>query len=203
MDNSLTLILWFLGLWTLSVGIAYAIVRRRKADPIFMPSQFWRLRTEHGSLRARFIGESGSGYLIEAPMSNGAYVPLRPGEPVYVEAPGMGTAMTFHAKVVDRDKSLRTLTLKRVSNPITHNRREDVRVRADEAVRVNGVPSILLDSSEGGAKVITGADLAAGDLVRLEDSDTARTAWVLEVLPDTLKGRLASRARLIFTEPTR
>lgn len=203
MDNSLQLGLWFLGLWTASVGIAFLLTKRRRVDPIFLPNAFWKLQTPQGTMRARFVGESRQGYRIEAPMAKGSFVPLRPGDAVYVEAPGIGSAMTFKTQIVGRDTQDHTLTLRLVANPITHNRRDDARLKGEETIMVNGVPSQLVDLSSSGAKVVTVADLAPGDLVRLaRKGDESRLGWVLEVLPDTLDGRLASRVRLIFAEPT-
>jgi len=134
-------------------------------------------------------------------MAQGAYVALRTGDQVYVEAPGFGEAFTFRTQVVDRDSKTRVLTLKRVKQPVAHNRRDQGRIKSEEKITLNGVPSLLLDQSAGGAKVLTAADLSAGDVVRLESAtEPTRMAFALEVLPDTLDGRLASCVRLIFAD---
>lgn len=201
MDSALQLSLWFFGLWALAVVIAMFVAKRRKPEPIFAPNTFWRLRTERGTLRARFIGEDSRGYRIEAPMAQGSYVALRSGDAVYVEAPGFGEAFTFRTQVLDRDAKTRIITLKRAKSPISHNRRDETRIKTEQRITLNGVPSVLLDQSAGGAKVLTSADLATGDTVRLESAtEPTRMAYALEVLPDTLDGRLASCVRLIFAD---
>ncbi len=195
-------------LWIASVALAFGLTRfnfarRRPRAPEFLPNASWRIRTDRGAMRVRFLGSTEKGYEISAPLSDGAHVPLRPGDQVYVEAPGPGGAILFRTYIIGRSLESHTLLLQPADETQVQNRREEVRLPyKDEYVKVNGEPSLLLNLSPGGAKLRTQASVAAGDWVTVDLPDQApQYACVLEVLPDTLNGRPASGVRLIFSDP--
>ncbi len=196
-------------LWLTSVAVAFGLTKfsialRRPRTPEFLQNASWRIRTERGAMRVRFLATTAKGYEVSAPLSQDAHVALRPGDQVYVEAPGPGVAILFRTHVIGRNLETHTFLLQPAEETRVQNRRDEARLpsEADNFVRVNGELSQLLNLSPGGAKLRTQASVSAGDWVTVDLPDQApQYACVLEVLPDTLNGRPASGVRLMFTDP--
>lgn len=208
MKGAIELSLWFAGLWVTSVAIAYLgtrLLRRRTPKvPPFMVDASWKLRTQEGVLRVRYLGRTARGYQITAPLSMNSHVALRPGDRVHVEAPGAGVSITFRSYIIGRDLDSHTLIVQETEDFVIRNHRDDPRIRFSEGepAKLNGQPSVLMDLSQSGAKLRTRAQVSTGDWVRLDLPDQEEQfACVLEVLPDTLDGRPAHGVRLVFAEP--
>lgn len=209
MDGLVSMMLALLGLWVGSVLMAYALTRvrtRKNAPkrPELVPGSTWVLRSPSGVHRARFLAEMPNGYLITAPMELDAYVPYRPGDRLHIEATGEMEAVVFRTEVAERDMTDHTLLLAFPLDYFVRNRRESGRLVFEEGerTRLNGQPALLMDLSEGGARVRTRLEVAAGEWVRVEVPEKGEQfACVLESQPDAMDGRPASLVRLIFADP--
>lgn len=203
--------LWLLLLWVVSVLAGWAWMRSRQRTkrpvlPELLRGADWKIIAGSGVYRVKYLGRLGGGFLVTAPTHQNAHVPLRPGETVTVEAPAKDLFAWFRATIIERDGEAKQLLIEFPQEAVVHNRREAARkiYLPPRAVQLNQEPAILLDEGPGGAKLISVAPLAAGDPVRLDDPESAgegRYGYVLEVLPDALDGRPASRVRVIFADP--
>lgn len=207
MNPVLEIALWLLGIFLASFGIAYILTGKKpKANqlPTLPEGTFWRLRTSSGLYRVRFIQRQGQELIVDAPLDKNAYVPLRVGESLQVEAPAFGGCVAFRTEVVSRGAESKQLHLAIPSQVLNQNRRQHPRECFPETAfsRLNGEPSALINISMGGARVISRAEVSVGDWIRLETLDDEKIGCVLEVLPDSLDGRRANNLRLVFAEPS-
>ena len=183
-------------------GLSVGAVRASRADSKCpLPGGVLRLKCVHGVYRSRFLGMTANGWRVTAPLTRDSYVPLRPGDPVVIEAPIDGSALLARTSVLERDAETHELVLARPSRRYRLERREAER-RCDTAgiaCTVEGKPALLLDVSAFGARVRCSGVLAAGDRVRLDLAWCEEPAfgWVLEVIPaaETAGSRTICRIR--------
>ncbi len=208
MNDIALLIGWFAILFALSFGAAYFLAKRKigiRRGPFWVdPDTAIRLSSPSGSFRSRFLQATKEGWMIAAPVQRDAFVPLRIGEGLVVQAPGAGGVWTFRTKVLDRQLEGHLLVLSRPEHPHLIDRRSqprDVDVRG-ACVELNGCESELLDISAGGARVLTDAPLANGDNILMmlhADLGEAR-GWALECAP-VRNGEGKRAVRVCFSEP--
>lgn len=191
------------GAFAVSYGVAFLLVKARKPRfPEIPDGAKVTLRGVNGTQRTRLVGVVSSGVVIQAPLEDDRYVPIRVGESIRVEIPLEEALLRFRTDVTERDSETHLITLAIPSSFVLSDRREKVRrnFSEEQPARLNGEPALLLDLSENGACVVAAAELAVGDLTRLEvEGRTERYGCVLEVTPDILDGRFATRARLLFS----
>lgn len=196
-------------LWVTSVIAAFGyskfktrLIRQRQ--PEFLPDASWRVLAEAGPMRVRFMGVCEAGYEVSAPMALDAHVALRPGDSVYVEAPGKNAAVLFKSYVIGRNAERHTLIIQPTTDFKVRNRRDEPRAKWEDGLsaRMNGESAVVINLSSSGAKVKTRAEVSAGDWVKVDLPDRPQEfACVLEVLPDSMDGIAASSVRLVFAEP--
>jgi len=207
MNPAMEIAVWLIGIFSVSIALAYAFTRA-KSNPTQLPSlpegTFWKLRTASGIYRVRYIHRGNGDLVVDAPLEKNAFVPLRVGESLQVEAPAFGGCVAFRTEVVARDADTKQLRLAIPTQVLNQNRREHPREVFPETAfsRINGEPSALINISMGGARVISRAEVSVGDWIRLETLDDEKMGCVLEVLPDSLDGRRANNLRLVFAEPS-
>jgi hypothetical protein len=62
-----------------------------------------RIRADAAVYRSRFVEASAEGWVFAAPLQRDAYVPLRVGEDLVVEAEGEAERLLFRSTLVHRD----------------------------------------------------------------------------------------------------
>lgn len=185
----------------LSGMTAYALVAIRQArlrgyEP---PSNgVVRLRGASGMYRTRFCRSDRIGWWFASPLARDNYVPLRPGEALFGEAPAPGGAILFQTVVDERDPVTHEVRLRRPSFLRKIERRQEPRdqSQAGRPARVGGAPAEIVDRSEGGIRLLTSAGFSKGDEVRVEVGDELLYGWVLEAIPDVFAGRQGSSVRV-------
>lgn len=175
----------------LTLGASYAMVclkHRARARRIPLPNLPVRLRGPSGMYRCHFLREDPVGWWFSAPLSRDAYVPLRIGEKLFVEAPVSGEgAVVFESEIVARDGREHEICLRRPSASRVFERRLASRDRslAGRRCSVNGQPAEIVDISEHGVRVICLDSHSRGDEVRVGLPDRGMVfGWVLEATPE-------------------
>ncbi len=208
MNDLLQLAGWFSILFAASFAAAYLLTKRRAAlrgrGFFVAPDTAIRLSGPSGSFRSRFLHADKSSWMISAPLQRDAFVPLRIGEGLLVQAPGAGGVWMFRTTVIDRQMEGHLLVLARPEHPHLVDRRAHPRLTdvRGASIRLNGDPAELIDCSQNGACVLTDTPLANGDDIVLDlhaDLGEAR-GWALECAP--LRGVDGRRTiRIAFSEP--
>src|SRR4051794_19366593 len=88
-----------------SIGVAYALTafaRLARSVPSPIPNGQLRIRSGASMYRARFLGETRDGWTFTAPLQRDAYVPLRIGEALVIEAPSERGILRFRTVIIDR-----------------------------------------------------------------------------------------------------
>jgi c-di-GMP-binding flagellar brake protein YcgR len=179
---------YFAIVFAVSIGASYLItsirVKRKNAAPL--PNTTLQIRTGSGLYRSKFIGDNASGWVISAPLSRDAYVPLRVGEAITVLGPTESGLKHFHTEILLRDSETHELTIKIPEKMSTVERRQSFRVDkflTPNAV-VEGQPATLLDLSEGGARVVIREQIKRGERTALElPGNDKMFAWVVDSSP--------------------
>lgn len=207
MNDIVLLVGWFALLFSLSVGASYALVKFKggfKRPVSLAPDTPLLMSSPGGSYRSRFLMATSEGWVVAAPLQRDAFVPLRVGESMVVQAPAPGGVWTFRTEVLDRQMEGHLIVLSAPAKPHLVDRRgdkRDQRVRGEE-VMLNGVPSELLDISSHGAAVLSAAPLANGDgiLLAMQGLEFEARGWALECAPlRHADGR--RNVRICFSEP--
>jgi hypothetical protein len=133
--------------------------------------------------RSKLISTNPSGWTISAPLSRNHYVPLRVDEALTVEAPVSGGVYLFKTVVTARNAESHELTLQPPVNIAPTERRNVKRCPRQDQILLDGFKSLLVDISELGARIKTGARLSPGDRVRLDLPEGLMYAWVLDAWP--------------------
>ncbi len=175
----------FVGSLMISYGLTRLFGGRAIQPPIVGGTV--RLKTTSGVYRTRLLAVDAAGWHLTAPLSRDAYVPLRPGEEVVLEAPVMGGAILARTSVASRDADTHEVIVAMPKRAHSIERRETRRVSESEGLpaKVESKAAVLLDVSPFGARVECEAEVGSGERVRLDLpwSEEPVFAWVLEVLP--------------------
>src|SRR4051794_14678642 len=106
MENLASLILFFAAGFGISLGLAWLfvqIVARLRKQPVPIPGSILRIRAGSGFYRSHVLDSAGSVWRISAPLQRDAYVPLRVGEEVVIEAAAKNGALLFRTQIVARE----------------------------------------------------------------------------------------------------
>jgi len=205
MDGTLELIGSLAIVFAASCGIAYALTRLKLGNRVpFVPAETpIRLSAASGSYRSRVLECNPDGWVIAAPLQRDAYVPLRVGESVVVQAPAEKGLWMFRSEVRERRLDGHVFVLAKPERAYLKDRRScrrDASVSGQQ-VLLNGSETELSDLSSGGARVLTTAAVTPGDraVVRLAANEPEIEAWILDcaAIPSS-DGR--RRVRLCFAE---
>ncbi len=196
--------LYIFGLFGLSCLISYAIVRgkspRRLKDLLKLSTI--TLRGSGGVYRSRITTIGADTILIDAPLHQESYLPIRVGETMRIEAGFDDQVAIFRAEVIARYAETHSLEIKPITEISHVNRRIQPRNCPEQWLpcELDGHPAVLIDYSASGAKVLTRDKYSTGDLVRIETPLTKgeTLACVLEVKIDSHEGQLASQLRLVY-----
>lgn len=207
MTESWQLSLYLFGLFAASFGVAYAFTKlshaaKRRGFPELALGTAALVRHRSGKYRCRLSERCADSITFDSPLVADAHIPFRVGDTVKIEVPLKRGVVMFFAEIAGRDDHARRFVVPTPERYDVHDRRAHARTEYEEGVvaRVNQQPGILLNASPGGAAVVAHVDVATGEMVRIEDADSAvHLGCVLEVSPETLDGRLASKLRIVFS----
>jgi hypothetical protein len=166
---SLSLGLLFLASVIVSYGLML-LARSLRRTPSPIPNGQIKVTSGASAYRARFLCESREGWLFTAPLQRDAYVPLRVGEPLIIEAPSVRGVLRFRTEIVDRRADSGVMVAQRPKQVHLEDRRAEER-RTDLSTgdaRVEGKAAELIDLSRHGAKLSVEGLIPRGDRVRLE-----------------------------------
>jgi hypothetical protein len=190
----------FLLLFGLSVGIAFALglaVRALRRTPRPLPNGQLRIRSGASVYRARFLGETAQGWTFSAPLQRNAYVPLRVGEPLIIEAPSERGLLRFRTMLIDRCHDSATMVAQRPAQVHVEERRANRRLYdlKDAAVTVEGHRAELINISACGACVSLAHGLQPGERIRVDLPwrEEPCFAWVLDA--ERSLGKAVARLR--------
>jgi len=127
--------------------------------------------------------------------------PIELGEKLRVEVGYEQRVFWFWSTVTSVDPETGRITLTILKPIESAERRVNPRQEFTRLLpaSVNDIPAWVLDLSDGGAQLLTEAELCAGDLVRLDaEGQESRLGFVLQVEPDILRTKFVSRVRLVF-----
>ncbi len=207
MNEALSLAGLLIAVFGVSYALAAVALRPRETAVAFnlVAGEAVRIVTPDGSYRCRVVSFGTKGLVTTAPIFRDHYVPLRPGLEVFVQAPCPEGLATFRSTILRRDKDEREFLLAAPTQVRYSERRSEPRSRRVEGeyATLNGESARLVDLSAHGAKVVTTADVAPGDLVTVELPKAAGTAvgWALETRPASLRDRRAVEVRVRFDGP--
>ncbi|HWA82493.1 MAG TPA: flagellar brake protein [Fimbriimonadaceae bacterium] len=185
MENLVSLLVFFATGFAVALGTAWLFVKvalhfRKKLIPPV--GSVLRIRASSGSYRSTLMKLGGSVWTISAPLQRDAYVPLRVGEEVVIEAASERGALLFRSTIVARHTHPHSLTIRRPDKIHQIERREHKRWPhlAGEAVKLEGQNGRIIDLSEGGARIQSAYRTYKGDRVRLDlPWGEAIYGWVL------------------------
>ncbi len=184
MSDLLSLSLGFAALFIASLLLSYGFTRlvRRRQVPAPAPGAVLRLRAESGVYRARFVGETPEGWAFSAPLSRDAYVPLRIGEDLLIEAGFASGVMTFRTQLVARFNDTHVMVAQIPRTVFKRERREAPRVAASSAILVEGEGAQLVDVSSCGVRFKADRNYKRGDRIKLEipEWEAPVFGWILE-----------------------
>ena len=195
---------YFAVLFAASLGVAWLIASlrqgmRRAPDPD--PGTGLKIRGQAGMYRTRVLEVRGPFWVLNAPLMRDYYVPLHVGEKLTVEWPMTDGVMFFRTIVRARDAESHTLIIDRPEGGKKADRRGERRLSDPKwaSVGLEGVDSVLVNVSQGGAKVETTRPTMVGERVRLDLpwTDSPVFGWVLETLPVSRSG---AQTRIRFEE---
>jgi hypothetical protein len=194
-----------------SLLFAYAccrlVTRLARRLPRLEPGAVLSIRAASGVYRTRLERATVEGWIVAAPLQEDRYVPLRPGEAVYVEAPTPKGVLRFKSAIVARQADPHRFLIQTPRRGRIVERRTEPRDGSVEGQRavVAGHPAELRNISPGGAAFAMGASLVPGDRVRVSVPGLylEEDAWVLRVSPGVFEGRLGAEVRVCFAEAPR
>jgi c-di-GMP-binding flagellar brake protein YcgR len=132
MQNPADLILFFGAGFGLSLAIAWMLRKMAEQARLRLtPREFatLRIRAGVGSYRSKMISTSGSVWHIALPIQRDAYVPLRVGEEVVIEAAGPEGALIFRSHILARETDPACLIISKPKRICKVERREHQRWR--------------------------------------------------------------------------
>jgi c-di-GMP-binding flagellar brake protein YcgR len=150
--------------------------------------------------RSRFARQTENGWVIGAPLSRDAYVPIRVGEKLTVVMPTDKGLRQFETEVVLRDTETHELTVKIPARMSVVERRQSERIDKflNPNALIEGKAATLVDLSTGGVRLVTSEPLKRGERAAIDLPDNGRVfGWVLDSAPSSPGYVL----RLRFEEP--
>ncbi|HEY3781988.1 MAG TPA: flagellar brake protein [Fimbriimonadaceae bacterium] len=179
---------YFAIVFAVSIGASYFItsLRVKRKNVELLPNTTLQIRSGEGIYRSKFLGDNASGWIISAPLSRDAYVPLRVGEKITVVGPTEHGLKHFQTEVLLRDSDTHELTIKIPDRMSNVERRQSFRVDKflSPSALVEGQPATLLDLSEGGARVVLHDPLKRGERTAIELLGADKMyAWVVDSSP--------------------
>lgn len=205
MPEIVQLSLLFLAAFAVAAGltaIVSAVGRHRTAGLVPPENAGLRIRASSGMYRSRFLGAGPSGWTFAAPIQRDAYVPIRVGEQLTIEASSANGMLLFQTEVIERDADTHQVTVAPPHRVSRIERRQARRFPEYKGVSalLDGRAATLCDLSEYGARLETDAEVRAGERVelRLDGAREPIVGWVLEATPQG-RGRLIARIR--FEDP--
>ena len=119
-------------------AIVSGLVRRLRRPPMPIPPQgaSLRVRASAAVYRSRFLEVTDEGWVFAAPLQRDAYVPLRVGEDVVVEAEEADGRLIFRSEIIHRCAQSGRFTIARPANVFRTDPRDEIR----EARLVAGMP---------------------------------------------------------------
>lgn len=201
----LAMLLLFGGALAFAFFLGKAIMGWRGSPPALEPGSILHLRAATGIYRTRLQRAAQRGWIIDAPLHQNQFVPLRPGEAIYVDAPVQDGVLRFKSVIEAREADPHRFLIT-VPRYVQHvERREEVRDQtlAGTPATVRGHAAEIIDISRGGAALATKAMLYAGDAVRVAVPalEVEADAYVLAVWPGMFGGRVGSHIRVCFEQP--
>jgi hypothetical protein len=199
---------WFAGLLAVSVAVSWLFTalrergRRRVSLDLGAPL---KIRANLAVYRSRLLSAGSKEWAFDAPLQRDAYVPLPVGESLTVESGTPKGLIRFKTTIVGRDPRAHSLLVEPPRDVLLVERRAERRkVLGDpEPAEVDGNPAILLDLSEGGAKVWVQGPIARGERLSVGIIGLSEPiyAWALEAWPAPMRGDRGMAARLRFEDP--
>lgn len=190
---------------SIAIGYMVGVVRNGRRVPAPALGVQLRLKSPSGVYRARLLRAEKGGWWLSSPLQRNAYVPLRVGEPLVIEAPSSVGAMVFHTEVLERDATTHEFRVRPPREVHEVERRLEYRHKCflGRPFTANGEPAELVDLSVSGARFLTLAPAAKGDDLRLELPAPFGTVvgWVLETEPASLGNRTGSLVRVRLARP--
>lgn len=187
------------------LGYVVGLLRNGRRVPAPAVGVQLRLKSPSGVYRARLLRAEKGGWWLSSPLQRNAYVPLRVGESLVVEAPSSVGAMVFHTEVLERDATTHQFRVRPPREVREVERRLEYRHKSflGRPFKANGEPAELVDLSASGARFLTLAAAAKGDDLRLELPEPFGTVvgWVLETEPASLGSRTGSLVRVRLATP--
>jgi hypothetical protein len=194
--------------FVLAVGLATllsAVTRRFKPARLLQPGDTIRVKTVSCVYRCRVESVRGSQVHISAPLSRNHYVPLRIGEQVGVEITNKDGVVAFRSEILQRLHDGRELVLAAPHDVFRYDRRQYRRYSygGGRQIRVDDIPTELIDLSNGGCKFRTWGDFKTGERVHIS------LPWMPGHVPGwILEGKLwragtptVNEYRAVFEEP--
>lgn len=209
MESVLQVLQFFAASFLGALGLGYAVSsfresRRKQAINELVPNAPLRMRSLSGVYRSRFVGFREGNLQVGAPMMRDAFVPLRVGEPLTVEAPVENGVLIFRTEVLGRCGDSKTFLLQRPPNLRRTERRHELRTTrfAGTPGTLNGEWAELQDLSKHGASFHSFGTFLAGDVIKVEVPrfGAALLGWVLDVQPISIDSRTASVVRMRFVD---
>lgn len=191
-----------------SMAVSYWITAKSRKKAVLVPipeNTRVRMVGPGGAYRCYFLRRTKAGLVFSSPLQRDHYVPVRTGETMMVQAPLSDCVLTFRASILSRDNDTHEFTLS-LPERIRHiDRRAESRDHSVDGtiVGLNSQRGTLRDLSACGAKVVSGADIAPGDAVKLELPGELGTTygWALECVPSVLGTQMAKEIRIRFDSP--
>jgi hypothetical protein len=208
MREVLEMVGWYAGLFSLSLAVSWSLhsfLSRRKSRVALDENAPLRILANGEVFRTRLISSAGNRWQFRAPMQDDAFVPIRVGESLTIEAPTERGLLRFRSVVTDRDATSHTLQILPPSVFYLVERRGAIRLEPQQDVPayVDNLAGFLMDLGEHGARVRLNGFLARGERVRLvvPRAEIDVSGWVLETGSALVGPGLGSWARLRFEEP--
>lgn len=202
---SLAMLLLFCGALAFAFFLGKAIMGWRGSPPALEPGSILHLRAATGIYRTRLQRAAPRGWIIDAPLHQNQYVPLRPGETIYVDAPVPDGVLRFKSTVEAREADPHRFLITIPRHVQRVERREEPRDRslAGTPAAIGSHAAEIIDLSRRGAALATKAMLSAGDAVRIAVPafGVEADAYVLSVWPGMFAGRVGTHVRVCFEEP--
>lgn len=188
--------------FAISVAASYILVtfKLKKTLPNPLDNGVLHLRSGTAMHRSRFARITAEGWVIHAPLSRDAYVPIRPGEKITVLMPTDKGLRHFETEAIARDAKTHELTIKPPVRMTVVERRQSERVDKflNPNASIEGRAATLVDLSAGGVRLVTGEPLKRGERAAIDLPTMGRVfGWVLDSAPSSPGYVL----RLRFEEP--
>jgi hypothetical protein len=200
MSDLIQLCGYFAIVFASSVGAGYVITSikvRRVKLPLPLPGASLQVRTGTSIYRSRFQEANPMGWIIGAPLSRDSHVPIRVGEILTIWAPTSEGLRQFESEVLLRDCATHELTIAKPLKMTAVERRQSTRRRTRLQAFIDGEQAVLVDISQGGARLFCEKPICKGERVSLTlPGKEPVFGWALDA-----RGGPQREVRLRFEEP--